>query len=143
MSRNVVVGTVAVVLLVLIGWYVSSQQKSAVPTPRLTPTPTRPPAKTATPSGEVREIKVSGSEFAFSPSALSVKAGKKVRIIFKNNGKLPHNLTIDQLGIATKTISPGQTDTLEFTADRTGSFVVYCSVDAHRQKGMEVSLKIQ
>lgn len=92
---------------------------------------------------EVRQIKVSGGDFSFTPSTLSVKSGEKVRIIFQNRGKFPHNLTIDKLGVATKTISPGQTDSLELTADQTGSFVMYCSVDAHRQKGMEGTVQVQ
>lgn len=148
MSRNTLVVLVIVIVALLVGiWWVQSQKRPTVlsPTPSASPFSEAPkessPASAMT--GEVREIKVSASEFAFSPPTLSIKAGEKVRITFQNNGKLPHNLTVDKLGLATKTIGPGQTDTQEVTAGQSGTFVMYCSVDAHRQKGLEGSIKVE
>jgi len=84
-----------------------------------------------------REITVSGSEFKFSPSTIEVKKGEKIKLIFKNEGGIIHNLNIDELGVATKTTAGGGTDTVEFTADKTGTFTYYCNIGSHRASGME------
>ncbi len=148
MSRNAVVGIIVVLVLIVGGWWMLRLQKNAPVTP--SPEATQPASESATASSspsaamsETTEIKVSGNEFAFLPAKLSVKKGQKVMISFQNTGKLPHNLTIDKLGIATKTIGAGQTDTVEFTADQAGTFAIYCSVGTHRQQGMEGTLTVQ
>lgn len=89
---------------------------------------------------EVREVSVEGDEYAFSPPSLILAAGETVRLTFTNNGSFPHNLTIDELGVATKTILGGQSDTVEFTVEETGVYTYYCSVGNHRALGMEGEL---
>jgi nitrite reductase (NO-forming) len=66
-----------------------------------------------------------------------------VKIIFKNEGKAPHNLVIQGLGIGTRTIGVGQTDTIEFTAPSSGTYTFYCSVPGHRAAGMEGRLEVK
>lgn len=150
MNKNIVAVLIVVLVVLGVGWWIMTQsQKTASPAPQVTPLPTI--SESASPEsttsagmmGEAREIKVSGTDFAFTPTSITVKKGEKVKIVFKNNGKFPHNLTVDELRVETKTINPGQTDTVELTADKTGSFTMYCSVDAHRQKGMEGTVVIQ
>lgn len=149
MSKNALVAIVVVLLLVAGGWYLM-RPKTSTDSPTLT-VPTQSPATgSAVPqasegamTNEVKEIKVSGTDYAFSPTSLSVKKGEKVKIVFQNDGKFPHNLVIDELKVTTKTINAGQTDTVEFIADKAGSYSMYCSVDAHRQKGMEGTVSIQ
>ncbi|OGZ45510.1 MAG: hypothetical protein A3C84_04325 [Candidatus Ryanbacteria bacterium RIFCSPHIGHO2_02_FULL_48_12] len=92
-------------------------------------------------AGQVKEFTVSGGEFYYEPSALAVKKGDKVRIVFKNADGF-HDFRIDELGVATKKINDGQTDTVEFTADKVGSFEYYCSVGKHRQMGMKGTLTV-
>ncbi|MBI4101479.1 MAG: cupredoxin domain-containing protein [Candidatus Nealsonbacteria bacterium] len=93
---------------------------------------------------EAREITVSASEFSFSPSSIIVKAGERVKIIFQNNGNVPHNLVIDGLGVGTKIIGSGKTETVEITAPSTpGTHAFYCSIPGHRESGMEGSLIVE
>lgn len=92
---------------------------------------------------EVREIEVSGKEYSFSPSSVSVKKGEKIKITFTNNGNLPHNLVIDELGVSTKTIAPGKSDTVEFTAEGDVNLTFYCNIGNHRAQGMEGTIKIE
>ena len=91
----------------------------------------------------VKEIMVVGTEFAFSPSTISVKAGDLVKITFQNNGNAPHNLVIEGLGISTKTINFGQTDTVQFTALNSGTYTIFCSIPGHRAAGMMGSLMVE
>lgn len=142
MSRNVLIAVV-VLALVAGGWYLMRPKTTMTPSytqPTETPVGTQSATPTATEGAmmtDVTEIKVSGSEFKFTPDTLSVKKGDKVKIVFQNDGKFPHDLKIDELGVTTKVINPGQSDSVEFTVGKSGTFTMYCSVDAHRQKGME------
>jgi plastocyanin len=79
---------------------------------------------------------VTGSNFAFAPSALTVKKGDKVTIHFVNSGG-NHDFVIDEFNAKTPVIGSGQTADVSFIADKTGTFDYYCSVDNHRQMGMQ------
>ncbi len=91
---------------------------------------------------KMQEITVGGTEFSFSPSTISVNKGDHVKLKFKNTGSLPHNLTITDLNIATKTIQPGESDTVEFVADKAGSYGFVCTVGTHAQKGMKGTFSV-
>ncbi len=149
---------IAVVLLLLVGGglYVFSQQKNATP-----PTPTAEDQQSAAPTSSeqsttpsvtettgdamtasTKEITVTGQNFSFTPSKITVKKGDKVKIIFKNSGGV-HDFVIDELGVKTKQITAGQSDTVEFIAGKAGSFEYYCSIGNHRQMGMKGTLIVE
>lgn len=110
------------------------------PTPvQTTPEPTGAPISVL----EVLELEVSGGEYNFNPASLTINKGERVKLTFKNEGRLPHNLTIDELGFATDTIAGGKTTTAEFTAEKSGTFAMYCSVGTHRQQGMEGRVQVK
>lgn len=91
----------------------------------------------------VKEITVRGNEFSFDPNSITVLAGEKVKLTFKNNGSAPHNLVIEELGIGTKTIGSGSTDVIEFTAPAAGDYAISCSVPGHKEAGMKSSLIVE
>ena len=91
----------------------------------------------------VREIEVIATEYTFSPSTLSLTKGQKVILTFKNMGRMPHDFAVDELGIRTKTIQGGQSETVEFTPSEEGTIAFYCSVSNHRLLGMEGSLEVK
>ena len=80
----------------------------------------------------------------YDVSSLTAKAGK-VTIDFTNQAPLPHNVQIEgpggkKLG-GTSTISGSST---KATVDlKPGSYTFYCSVDGHRQAGMQGKLTVQ
>jgi nitrite reductase (NO-forming) len=101
--------------------------------------PTTQPTITATPTSTTSsalQVTVTGTEFSFTPSSIAAKVGQTVQLTFKNAGQYPHNLTITQLGVKTKTIQPGQEDTITFTADKAGTFTFLCTVPGHADRGM-------
>lgn len=87
-------------------------------------------------------INVTGSEYKYTPTAIDLVAGKPVKVVFKNGGKLPHDLMISDLGIKTSVIAGGKEETISFTPEKSGTFTFYCSVGNHRQLGMEGKLKV-
>jgi plastocyanin len=142
---NKTIWAIILILVVIVGGYLLLRSGYRAPTP--TPTTMSPtaPKEEVTPNLEtsVKEITVVGTEFSFNPSSITLSAGERVKIIFKNQGKAPHNLVIQGLGIGTRTIFGGQTDTIEFTASSSGTYTFYCSVPGHRSAGMEGKLEVK
>ncbi len=92
----------------------------------------------ATPA--VKNFTVTASNFKFSPAELRVKRGETVRVTLINAAGT-HDWKLDQFpGVATKILQAGQSETVEFVADKVGTFEYYCSVGTHRQMGMQGNL---
>jgi plastocyanin len=78
---------------------------------------------------------------------VTVKPGT-IRFVVHNIGEVRHVLTVESEGGggASIRIAPGQTQTLEVTLERPGSYVFFCPLETegegygvivHRDKGME------
>jgi uncharacterized cupredoxin-like copper-binding protein len=78
-----------------------------------------------------------------SSTSKSLTAGSYVFHV-TNNGKIPHNLTVDGPGVEdekTATIAPGDSADLHVNLE-TGSYDLYCSIPGHREQGMEAKLAV-
>lgn len=155
MKKNLLVAAIVVVLAGGAIWFINNSRTESTP---LEPGEqvTNTEANTATPVSEskapedtqtmvkesVKEIVVEASEFKFMPATLTLKKGEKVRLVLKNIGKMPHNFVIDELGVQTKTISPDDEGTIEFTPSEVGTFEYYCSIGQHRANGMKGMLTV-
>ncbi len=100
------------------------------------------PTEQVQPTGEVKEFTVEGSEFKFSPDSITVNKGDRVKVTFKNVGSARHDFVIPELGVSTRVIPGGSTETVEFIAGKSGTFAFYCSVPGHRPAGMEGQISI-
>ncbi len=89
----------------------------------------------------VVEFAVSGENFMFAPADLTVKKGQTVKITFTSASGF-HDLVIDEFNVRTKQMQDGGVETVEFVADKTGTFEYYCSVGSHRQMGMVGTLTV-
>ncbi len=81
------------------------------------------------------EFTVTGKGLSFDLKEMKVKKGDKVKVTFINAEGF-HDWVLDEFNVKTKQIAAGQSETVEFTADKTGTFEYYCSVGKHRQNGM-------
>jgi uncharacterized cupredoxin-like copper-binding protein len=93
--------------------------------------------------GGVKKIAVSEKEFKIELPSTSLGAGA-YEFDLKNDGKVPHDLTIDGPGVAkahTPTIEGGASATLKVTL-KAGEYDFYCSVPGHKQLGMDVKVKV-
>ena len=86
-------------------------------------------------SGTTHEITVENDRLSYVPSEIRVNEGDTIRLTFVNTGGR-HDWVIDEFDAATEVIRRGQSETVEFVADRSGDFEYYCSVPGHRQAGM-------
>lgn len=84
---------------------------------------------TATESGKaanIKEFNIKASSWKFEPSTITVKKGDKVRIIGES-ADVAHSIAIEEYNINLY-LPPNEKKTVEFTADRTGTFVFRCRV---------------
>lgn len=77
----------------------------------------------------------------FSLKEMRVKKGDLVRV-HATNTKGMHDFVIDEFGIK-KELPLNEEVTFEFTADKTGEFVFYCSKPGHRAKGQWGTLIVE
>lgn len=92
-------------------------------------------------NANVKEFIIDGSNFKFEPSQIKVSKGDTVKITFKDNDGT-HNLVVDGYNVSTRILSEGQ-DTIQFVADKTGTFEYYCSIGSHRDLGMKGTLTVE
>lgn len=90
----------------------------------------------------IKTFTVTGKNFSYNPKEIKVNKGDTVKIIFKDTDG-HHNLVIDGYNAQTQTIDTDNESTVEFVADKTGTFDFYCSVDSHKAKGMVGKLIVQ
>ena len=78
------------------------------------------------------------SSFEFDPVTISVKAGERIRLTITSTD-IYHTFTLPELGVDVP-ISGGQTKTVEFVADKTGTFTFVCK--PHEGLGMKGTLEV-
>ncbi len=85
-----------------------------------------PLPQTVSPHPQTRVVRVEASQFSYSPSVISVNPGDTVTIELVSKDVV-HGLYIDGYGVSVQA-DPGQTGSLSFVADRSGSFRIRCNV---------------
>lgn len=76
-------------------------------------------------AGEVGAIKVTAKKYEFNPSVISVKKGEEVRLVITAVDR-DHGFKLEAFNINQK-LKKGEAVTIEFTADRPGTFPFQCS----------------
>ena len=74
----------------------------------------------------VKEFKITAKQFQFEPSTIEVSKGDRVRLLVTSTD-VPHGISITEYGINER-LDPGTPKTIEFTADKEGTFTAFCSV---------------
>jgi uncharacterized cupredoxin-like copper-binding protein len=90
-------------------------------------------------------VDLSATDFKFTPSDPSVKAGD-VTFKMTNDGQTTHSLEIEDVNgqdvELEGDVSPGQSGTL--TANlKPGTYEFYCPVDSHKEMGMEGEITVK
>ena len=88
-------------------------------------------------------IDVSETEFKIDPADPSAKAGT-VSFNVTNDGQTVHNLEVEGNGVeeSTDDLQPGDQGVLSVDLEP-GTYEIYCSIDSHREQGMEGELTVQ
>lgn len=78
------------------------------------------------PASARKEFIITAKQWAFSPASITVKKGDMV-VLKVTSADVAHGLNLPDFGI-NETIEPGKSKTVEFVADKAGSFTFSCSV---------------
>jgi plastocyanin len=84
------------------------------------------------------------TETEYSISMPSTLAAGSYTFAVRNTGAAPHDLVVSRNGrdVATSaTIPPGGSASLSVTLQR-GTYVFYCNIDAHRERGMQRTVQV-
>ena len=102
------------------------QQKSASSQQENAPEASQPEAPPSTDAANVKEFKITARQFSFEPGIIEVNKGDKVRLVITSMD-VPHGFSIAEYGINER-LDVGKPATIEFTADKEGTFTAFCSV---------------
>lgn len=91
---------------------------------------------------EAKTFEVTAANFSFSVKEMKVKQGDTVKIVFTNNEGF-HDWVVDEFNGRTQKLAEGKSETIEFVANKKGTFEYYCSVGAHRAMGMKGNLIVE
>lgn len=133
--------TLAAVVVLLLG---ACGGTSTTSTTGLTPTPS-PPGTTASSSTAPvgTNVGVSEKEFSIILDTTSFATGTYTFMV-ENHGAFPHNLTIEGPGVdkmASATLQGGQSGSVTVSLQK-GSYELWCSVDSHKDKGMDLTITV-
>ena len=75
---------------------------------------------------EMKTIEVIASQYAFEPATISVAEGDRVRLHLRSTDRA-HGIGIKAFGVKALIPKTGEVATVEFIADRAGTFDITCS----------------
>jgi uncharacterized cupredoxin-like copper-binding protein len=86
-----------------------------------------------------------GNSMSFDPAEISVRAGQPIELTLRNDGQMPHDLTLND-GVAQPvkiTATGGQAASATFTLDTPGTYTFECSMPGHAILGMRGAITAQ
>ena len=153
--KKLIIFVVIVILLGVVAYMFQIGTKEVAnptgsPSPEVSVSPSVSPTVSVSPSASptatvvssIKTFTVVGKPFSFTPSQITVNKGDTVIIIFKNELGT-HDWKIDEFNSATKILQSGQQETIQFVANKVGTFEYYCSIGTHRQQGMKGNLTVK
>lgn len=111
---------------------------------------------------QMQTVTVELKETSYTPEKLTFKANQPYKLVIKNTGEKPHYYTAPQFfkSIATRKVqtaeaevkapyldaievNPKGTAELFFVPVKAGTYEVFCTIEDHRDKGMDGSLVVE
>ena len=78
-------------------------------------------------SGPIKELVIEAYDFGFNVSPVEIHKGDRVRLTIKVTSGF-HGIGISEFGVNTGKVEAGDSKTVEFMADRAGTFPFRCNV---------------
>lgn len=91
---------------------------------------------------DVKTISIEAGSFYYKPAVITVKKGETVKLVMTSKDMM-HDFNIDELGIKLPLTKSGETNSVEFTPTKTGTFEYYCSVGQHRKNGQVGKITVE
>jgi uncharacterized cupredoxin-like copper-binding protein len=87
--------------------------------------------------------RVSMTEFAFDPAPIALASGPTARLEVVNDGAVPHDLVVGELGKGTPDLEPGASMVLDLSDQPPGTYRVVCDLPGHTEAGMVTELTLR
>lgn len=87
------------------------------------------------PLAGAEEVRVTATEFRFEPDRVAVGAENGFNLTLVNDGRLPHDLTIPELGVRL-VAQPGEEVTTGVRVTEPGEYRFLCTIPGHAEAGM-------
>ena len=87
------------------------------------------------------EVQITATDFAFSPTEITVTSGQPVNLTLVNSGSVPHDLSVADFDVHI-VARPGQSSTVGFTPTGPGTFSIVCTYPGHANAGMRGTLTV-
>ena len=91
---------------------------------------------------DIKEINMEAGSFYYKPNVITVKKGETVKIVM-HSVSMMHDFNIDELNVKMPIVKNGDTGTVEFAANKVGTFEYYCSVGQHRANGQVGKITVE
>lgn len=105
-------------------------------------------------------LTVAAFEWGYEPDAIALRRGEQVRIVLENEGITLHDFKVEGLeadviesrssgalsggeGQVFVGVEVGQRGVLVFIPQESGTFTFYCTIEGHREQGMEGTLTVE
>lgn len=109
-------------------------------TPVASPAASTDAGSADTASSGVPVLEIDAQDISFSTKEATAKPGDTITI--KNTGVLPHDFSVDELGIKVD-LASGESATVTIPADaKPDTYTFYCSVAGHKEAGMTGTLTV-
>lgn len=87
-------------------------------------------------------VEINLADIKFTPNEVTIPANTDVTVNLVTTGVAVHDFVIDELGIRSKTMNQGETETITVNAPA-GTYQYYCSRPGHKEAGMVGTLTVQ
>lgn len=94
-------------------------------------------------NAEVVNARVSIQEWQMDPGTVRVSSGARLRLTVRNEGTVPHNFAIPDLGVRLVNISPGSSKVVEIDTKKPGAYDFLCDIPGHAQLGQRGTVTIE
>lgn len=143
MNKNILIGLGVMFLVIALGSYLERNSKPVIVKPNKEVVSVSSPAKNEVDGESINEIVLTAKDFSITPNKVNVKKGDKLKITFKNEGLFAHNFLINGLGVKIESVKSGEESSVDITANKIGEFQFECTVDGHKDLGMQGTITVE
>jgi plastocyanin len=94
-------------------------------------------------AGQTGVVEVVMTDKGFAPATVSTTIGGTVKLHVRNTSGSEHNLIIDQFGIVTRGLKPGEENYIEFTASQKGDWPMVSDAPGQVEPAFRATLKVE
>lgn len=160
-NNLMVMGTILVLILVLVGGFLFMRSRDTASVDQSTEmtreenmtqeTGTETSTESDTTMEEVADeaadatvqtVTIEAGSFYYKPNVINAKVGDKIKVVMSSKDMM-HDFVIDELDVKMPITKSGETNEVEFTVTKAGTFEFYCSVGQHRKNGQVGTLIVE